>query len=81
MKRLNQMLGEQDLLVQPFLASVKTKGEVSLIFIDNEFVHAVRKKPAQGEFKVQGRSVGWSQRLIFVHSCENAFTHYLVLWL
>jgi glutathione synthase/RimK-type ligase-like ATP-grasp enzyme len=54
MKRMNQMLGEQDLLVQPFLASVKTKGEVSLIFIEGEFVHAIKKRPTQGDFKVQG---------------------------
>jgi hypothetical protein len=54
MKRMNQLLSGQDLLIQPFLASVKTKGEVSLIFIENEFVHAIKKKPTQGDFKVQG---------------------------
>jgi hypothetical protein len=54
MKRMNQMLDGQDLLLQPFLASVKTKGEVSLIFVENEFVHAIKKKPTQGDFKVQG---------------------------
>ncbi|ELR12386.1 uncharacterized protein ACA1_374540 [Acanthamoeba castellanii str. Neff] len=53
MKRMNQLLSGQDLLIQPFLASVKTKGEVSLIFIENEFVHAIKKKPTQGDFKIE----------------------------
>jgi glutathione synthase/RimK-type ligase-like ATP-grasp enzyme len=40
-------------MVQPFLPSVETDGELSLIYIEGEFAHAVRKRPAPGDFRVQ----------------------------
>lgn len=40
-------------LVQPFLESIQTGGEVSLIYIDGRFTHVVSKKPAAGDFRVQ----------------------------
>lgn len=51
------MLTSRDMLLQPFQASVKTKGEISLVFIDGVFVHALKKKPSQGDFKVQGGKI------------------------
>jgi glutathione synthase/RimK-type ligase-like ATP-grasp enzyme len=41
------------LLVQPFLDEIVDEGEWSLLFLNNELSHAVLKKPAQGEFRVQ----------------------------
>lgn len=41
-------------MVQPFLASLETEGELSLIYVEGEFTHAVRKRPAAGDFRVQG---------------------------
>jgi glutathione synthase/RimK-type ligase-like ATP-grasp enzyme len=41
-----------DVLVQPFEPTV-TDGEVSLIYLGGEFSHAVRKFPAEGEYRVQ----------------------------
>jgi glutathione synthase/RimK-type ligase-like ATP-grasp enzyme len=41
-----------DMLVQPFEPTV-TDGEVSLIYLGGEFSHAVRKFPAEGEYRVQ----------------------------
>lgn len=40
-------------LVQAFVPEVETQGELSLVFIDGEFSHAVRKRPARGDFRVQ----------------------------
>ena len=40
-------------LIQPFLPEIQTKGEISLIFIDGCFTHAVVKRPAVGEILCQ----------------------------
>lgn len=40
-------------LVQPFLASVETEGELSLLYADGKLTHAVRKRPRTGDFRVQ----------------------------
>ncbi|TCC62940.1 hypothetical protein E0H73_10620 [Kribbella pittospori] len=40
-------------LVQPFLPEIQTDGEWSLMFIDGEFTHAVVKRPAAGDYRVQ----------------------------
>lgn len=40
---LARLLPERDMLVQPFLRSVETYGERSLVFIDGRYTHAVRK--------------------------------------
>jgi hypothetical protein len=45
--RLDALLRERDLMVQPFLASVQTYGERSLMFIAGELTHAVRRAPPQ----------------------------------
>ena len=37
------LLGEQDVMVQPFLESVERYGERALVFIDGEYSHAARK--------------------------------------
>jgi glutathione synthase/RimK-type ligase-like ATP-grasp enzyme len=40
-------------LVQPFLPEIQSEGEWSLLFIDGEFSHAVLKRPADGDYRVQ----------------------------
>ncbi len=40
-------------LLQPFLAQIQTEGEWSLIFFDGTFSHAVCKRPAGEDFRVQ----------------------------
>jgi hypothetical protein len=42
-RHVDRLLGERDLLVQPFLASVEDYGERCLVFLEGEFSHAVRK--------------------------------------
>ena len=50
---LASVLARNDAMVQPFLPSLETEGELSLIYIDGSFSHAVRKRPAAGDFRVQ----------------------------
>lgn len=41
------------MMVQPWLESIRTSGEWSLIFFGGTFSHAVSKLPSPGEFRVQ----------------------------
>jgi glutathione synthase/RimK-type ligase-like ATP-grasp enzyme len=50
---LETVLQRQDAMVQPFLPSLETEGELSLIYIEGTLTHAVRKRPAPGDFRVQ----------------------------
>jgi len=40
-------------MVQPFLPTIATEGELSLLFFGGRFSHAVRKTPVPGEFRIQ----------------------------
>jgi glutathione synthase/RimK-type ligase-like ATP-grasp enzyme len=49
---LRRVLPREDLMAQPFLPRI-ADGEVSLIFLDGAFSHAVIKKPKAGDFRSQ----------------------------
>ena len=40
-------------LVQAFVPEIETRGELSLVYLDGDFSHAVRKRAARGDFRVQ----------------------------
>jgi glutathione synthase/RimK-type ligase-like ATP-grasp enzyme len=40
-------------MIQPFLLSLEAEGELSLIYVEGELTHAVRKRAAAGDFRVQ----------------------------
>ncbi|MBJ7438704.1 MAG: hypothetical protein JHD35_06740 [Sphingopyxis sp.] len=50
-------------LVQPLMPGILTEGEVSLFFFGGKFSHAIVKRPAAGDFRVQeqfgGRETVW----------------------
>lgn len=50
-------------LVQPLMAGILTEGEYSLFFFAGKFSHAIVKRPAAGDFRVQeqfgGRETAW----------------------
>lgn len=46
-------LNVRDLLIQPFLPDIRTKGEVSLVYFGDQFSHAVLKKARKGDYRVQ----------------------------
>jgi glutathione synthase/RimK-type ligase-like ATP-grasp enzyme len=47
------LLAAGDALVQPFVTSLASAGERSLVFFGGTLRHAVRKEPAPGDFRVQ----------------------------
>jgi glutathione synthase/RimK-type ligase-like ATP-grasp enzyme len=51
--RLAEQLRRSDVLVQALIPEVARDGEWSLMFIDGEFSHAMLKRPASGDFRVQ----------------------------
>lgn len=46
-------LRDRGVLVQPFLPEIQSGGELSLLFFDGVFSHAVCKRPKAGEYRVQ----------------------------
>jgi len=49
-----------DVLVQPYLREVTSQGEWSMVFFADAFSHAALKRPAPGDFRVQGHFGGHS---------------------
>ena len=50
---LERMLCTETMLLQPYLGTVETQGEVSAVFFDGNFSHGVRKIPVAGDYRVQ----------------------------
>lgn len=50
---LDRLLPHEDLMLQPFLPAVHDEGELSVVFVDGEPTHAVRKVPRAGDYRVQ----------------------------
>jgi len=46
-------LEDRGVLVQPFLPEIQSGGELSLLFFDGVYSHAVRKRPKAGDYRVQ----------------------------
>ena len=49
-------------MVQPFLEAVETEGEISLLFFDGVFSHALRKTPKAGDYRIQSLYGGKEER-------------------
>jgi glutathione synthase/RimK-type ligase-like ATP-grasp enzyme len=52
-QRFDGELMQRSLLVQPFADEIISSGEWSIVFFDGDYSHAVLKKPASGDFRVQ----------------------------
>jgi hypothetical protein len=50
---LNEWLSKEDMMIQPYLQSVETEGETSLLYLGGQFSHAVQKIPVPGDYRVQ----------------------------
>jgi glutathione synthase/RimK-type ligase-like ATP-grasp enzyme len=44
---------EPGFMAQPFIPDIVNAGELSLVFFEGQFSHAVRKTPAEGDIRVQ----------------------------
>jgi glutathione synthase/RimK-type ligase-like ATP-grasp enzyme len=40
-------------MIQPFLPTLATEGELSLVYLGGELSHTLRKLPARGDFRIQ----------------------------
>jgi len=50
---LQQKMHGEAFLIQQFIPEIETQGEISFIYIDGAYSHAVLKRPAAGDFRVQ----------------------------
>jgi len=48
---LDRLLATEDVLAQPYFASIETEGELSVVFIADRVSHAVRKIPRANDFR------------------------------
>ncbi|MDE2410976.1 MAG: hypothetical protein KGM18_04275 [Sphingomonadales bacterium] len=44
---------DQPAMIQPFLPAIQREGELSFIFIDGRFSHALIKRAAEGDYRIQ----------------------------
>lgn len=51
-------------IVQPFAESVVTEGEWSFVYLDGRFSHALVKRPARGDYRVQPMYGGTATRAV-----------------
>lgn len=75
---LEDAVAAGDVMVQPYLPSVERVGEVSVVAVDGRVTHAVRKRPAEGEFRVQRQFGGGYERLDL--DADGAGPAALALW-
>lgn len=52
-RHLDRLLAAGDVLVQPFLEDIERSGELSVVVVDGQVTHAVRKQPQPGDYRVQ----------------------------
>jgi glutathione synthase/RimK-type ligase-like ATP-grasp enzyme len=52
-ERFTAQLQDHDTLVQPYFPEIASHGEWSLMFFGGRYSHAVLKRPAEGDFRVQ----------------------------
>ena len=50
---VDRLLPSEGLMLQPYLESVETDGELSALYFDGEYSHGVRKVPVPGDYRVQ----------------------------
>jgi glutathione synthase/RimK-type ligase-like ATP-grasp enzyme len=50
---LAEQLSQRAMMIQPYVTEVSSVGELSLLYFNGTFSHAVRKIPASGDFRVQ----------------------------
>lgn len=51
-RHLDRLLPHEDMLMQPFIPGVLSEGETSLVYVNDAFSHATRKRAAPGDFRV-----------------------------
>jgi glutathione synthase/RimK-type ligase-like ATP-grasp enzyme len=60
---LEQQMGGP-FLIQQFIPEIQTDGEISFVYIDGQFSHAVLKRPRAGDFRVQQEHGGSTEAFL-----------------
>ena len=76
-RHLDRLLPVEDLLVQPYLSSVETEGELSVVFFDGQISHSVRKQPLPGDYRAQD-DYGASDRPVELNPAEATLARRVV---
>jgi glutathione synthase/RimK-type ligase-like ATP-grasp enzyme len=63
-RQLNALLTQRNMMLQEYLPEIESDGELSLIYFDEQYSHAVRKVPRQGDFRVQSDFGGTTSTVI-----------------
>jgi len=61
-----RILVDRGLLIQPFLPEINQRGELSLMFFDGVYSHAVCKRPAADDYRVQFQYGGTTEAAVEV---------------
>ena len=68
----------QETLLQPYMPEISARGEWSLIFFGRTYSHAVLKRPAPGDFRVQrhhgGRAVAAEPDAMLVEQAQSVLS-------
>jgi glutathione synthase/RimK-type ligase-like ATP-grasp enzyme len=76
-EHLRRLVATADMLVQPFIPSIETDGEVSVVVLSGEITHAVIKRPSVGEWRVQSDFGGSALRVPVTAEHERAVAEVL----
>lgn len=52
-EKLKALVEIEDFIIQPFINEIEQEGELSFLFFNGKFSHALLKKAAKGDFRVQ----------------------------
>jgi len=52
-EEIAELMHGKDFLLQQFIPEIQTQGEISFVYIDGRYSHAVLKRPAVDDFRVQ----------------------------
>lgn len=62
------VFADREVMVQPFINSIETEGEYSLFYFGGHYSHAIVKRPATGDFRVQEEHGG---KILSVNPTED----------
>jgi glutathione synthase/RimK-type ligase-like ATP-grasp enzyme len=60
---LDRVAGQR-MMIQPYQSKIAAEGEYSLFYFDGAFSHAIIKRPAKGDFRVQDKFGGYESAVI-----------------
>ncbi len=89
----SDLIGNEDMMLQPFQTNIQLKGEVSLMVVGGEFTHAILKKAKSGDFRVQddfggsvhpyrasAEEIAFAERVVSVCEPEPSYARVDVMW-